>query len=257
MKIAYLMALVALVTGFGIGGSPALAQSTRTWVSGVGDDANPCTRTAPCKTFAGAISRTAAGGEINCIDAGGFGVLTITKAISISCSAGEAGVLASGTDGIIINAGPGDAIVVDGLDIEGVSTGLDGISIMSASEVIIKNCNIHRFSGNGVTISNSTASRVIIRNSTIGDNVGSGLVVNSAPGFGRARIVDSMVVANLSDGVQVNGTGNQVILDNDEILSNNRQLNFSIGVSGGTIYSLGNSFITISSGDNPVPMALR
>ena len=67
-----------------VAGSLAHAQATRTWVSGVGDDANPCSRTAPCKTFAGAISKTAAGGEINVLDPGGFGAVTITKSITIS-----------------------------------------------------------------------------------------------------------------------------------------------------------------------------
>src|ERR1700736_975208 len=81
---------------------PANAQATRTWVSGVGDDANPCSRTAPCKTFAGAISKTAAGGEINVLDPGGFGAVTITKSISIT-SGFEAGVLASASNGIIVN----------------------------------------------------------------------------------------------------------------------------------------------------------
>src|SRR5476651_1582165 len=78
--------------------APAQAQATRTWVSGVGDDANPCSRTAPCKTYAGAISKTATNGEINCIDPGGFGSLTITKAITISCEIGTAGVLVAGTN---------------------------------------------------------------------------------------------------------------------------------------------------------------
>ncbi len=84
--------------------APAHAQATRTWVSGVGDDANPCSRTAPCKTFAGAISKTAASGEINCIDPGGFGALTITKAITVSCANAEAGVVVSGTNGIVVAA---------------------------------------------------------------------------------------------------------------------------------------------------------
>src|SRR5881628_2732870 len=77
--------------------SSAFGQATRTWVSGVGDDANPCSRTAPCKTFAGAISRTATKGEINCLDPGGFGGVTITKAITIKCHYTEGGVLVSGT----------------------------------------------------------------------------------------------------------------------------------------------------------------
>src|SRR6266849_7695421 len=85
--------------------SLALAQATRTWVSGVGDDANPCSRTAPCKTFAGAISKTAAGGEISVLDPGGFGAVTITKSITIDggTGAGWASILVSGTNGVIVN----------------------------------------------------------------------------------------------------------------------------------------------------------
>src|ERR1700731_1833047 len=102
------------------------AQATRTWVSGVGDDANPCSRTAPCKTFAGAISKTAAGGEINVLDPGGFGAVTITKSISI-LSQFEAGVLVSGTNGIVVNAAASDKVLLEGLDIEGLGTGLNGV----------------------------------------------------------------------------------------------------------------------------------
>jgi hypothetical protein len=88
------------------------AQATRTWVSGVGDDANPCSRTAPCKTFAGAISKTAAAGQINVIDPGGFGTVTITKSIVIDGTPALAGVLASGTNGIVINAGASDIVTL-------------------------------------------------------------------------------------------------------------------------------------------------
>src|ERR1043166_2439176 len=103
----------------------AQAQATRTWVSGVGDDLNPCSRTAPCKTFAGAISKTATSGEINVLDPGAFGAVTITKAISI-ISHFEAGVLATlGSNGIIINTT--GKVLLEGLDIEGVGTGLHGI----------------------------------------------------------------------------------------------------------------------------------
>src|SRR5438034_6795936 len=95
-RIALLALAVGLIVPF-LGSAPAYAQATRTWVSGVGDDANPCSRTAPCKTFAGAISKTAAAGEINCLDPGGFGAVTITKAITIACEGVTAGVLAAGT----------------------------------------------------------------------------------------------------------------------------------------------------------------
>src|SRR5512146_1681863 len=83
--------------------APAAAQATRTWVSGVGDDANPCSRTAPCKTFPGAISKTAAGGEIDCLDPGGFGTVTITKSITIDCRETEGSILASGVTGVVVN----------------------------------------------------------------------------------------------------------------------------------------------------------
>src|ERR1700752_1533441 len=93
--------------------APAQAQATRTWVSGVGDDANPCSRTAPCKTFAGAISKTAAQGEINVLDPGGFGAVTITKSITISSDSIEAGVLVSGTNGIVVNVTSTDNVLLD------------------------------------------------------------------------------------------------------------------------------------------------
>src|SRR5579859_6624884 len=117
--------------------APALAQATRTWVSGVGDDANPCSRTAPCKTFAGAISKTAAGGEINVLDPGGFGAVTITKSITISSQSFEAGVLVSGTNGIVVAAGPTDVVVLEGLDIEGLGTGLDGVKVLTGGTTYV------------------------------------------------------------------------------------------------------------------------
>src|SRR5437870_9877862 len=100
--------------------SVAHGQATRTWVSGVGDDANPCSRTAPCKTFAGAISKTAAGGEIDALDPGGFGTVTITKSITIDGGGGQvASVLASGVNGIIVNAGMNDVVILRNLRING------------------------------------------------------------------------------------------------------------------------------------------
>src|ERR1043166_569185 len=99
------IAILAIAAGFALSllaAAPASAQATRTWVSGVGDDVNPCSRTAPCKTFAGAISKTAIDGEINCLDPGGFGAVTITKSITIDCTGTFGSVLAAGTSGIII-----------------------------------------------------------------------------------------------------------------------------------------------------------
>jgi len=128
-----------------------MAQATRTWVSGVGDDANPCSRTAPCKTFAGAISKTAAGGEINCLDPGGFGTVTITKALSIYCNGpSNGGVLAAGTNGVTVNAGATDTIVLSGLDVDGVNTGLNGVNFVAGGSLVIIDCQFRNFSQNGI-----------------------------------------------------------------------------------------------------------
>src|SRR5690349_4009812 len=111
------LALAAAIIFVGQPLTKTEAQATRTWVSGVGDDANPCSRTAPCKTFAGAISKTAPAGEINCLDPGGFGAVTITKSITIDChDIGTAGVLVSGVNGIVISAASTDQITLRNLD---------------------------------------------------------------------------------------------------------------------------------------------
>src|SRR5215475_13458116 len=128
----------------------AQAQATRTWVSGVGDDANPCSRTAPCKTFAGAISKTAVDGEIDALDPGGFGAVTITKAITIDGN-GWGSILASGTNGVNVNisANSGSNFVqIRNLSINGAATGLIGINIVngvSGETVAVENCVIFDF----------------------------------------------------------------------------------------------------------------
>lgn len=145
VKTIMMVALLLLVS------AAANAQSTRTWVSGVGDDANPCSRTAPCKTFAGAISKTAAGGVINTLDSGGFGAVTITKAITIENPTGTVGgVLVSGTNAIIINAGASDTVVLRGLTIEGLGTGLNAIRFIAGLSLFVENCEINRFTQKGI-----------------------------------------------------------------------------------------------------------
>jgi hypothetical protein len=153
--------------------APAFAQATRTWVSGVGDDVNPCSRTAPCKTFAGAISKTAASGEINTLDPGGFGAVTITKSMTIDGMAQQSSILASGTSGVIINAA-GIVVNLRNLSINGASTTAgSGIRILNAAAVNIENCIIMNFTGTGsvgrgISIETTAANvRVTVSNSTI------------------------------------------------------------------------------------------
>ena len=163
-KIIRLLLATALVAGFS---SLAQAQATRTWVSGVGDDVNPCSRTAPCKTFAGAISKTATGGEISVLDPGGFGTLTITKSITVNGDGTLAGVLSAGApQGFLVNITTNlstDKVVIRSVSINGANTGTDGVRIIDGAEVILDNVTISGVTDAGVDVAQSQASNVFLR----------------------------------------------------------------------------------------------
>src|SRR6478736_6721145 len=163
-----------------LGATVMYGQASRTWVSGVGDDANPCSRTAPCKTFAGAISKTAAGGEIDALDPAGYGALTITKAITIDGGGGQvASVLVSGTNGIVVQAGPSDVVILRNLRINGIGTGINGIRWLAGKALTVENCDIFGFTTNGIDIAKADGGKAFVHN-TIVQNVGqAGLSVQS------------------------------------------------------------------------------
>ncbi|RFS16593.1 right-handed parallel beta-helix repeat-containing protein [Emticicia sp. C21] len=152
-----------------------LAQATRTWVSGVGDDVNPCSRTAPCKTFAGAISKTAVGGEINVLDPGGFGAVTITKSITIDGKGTMGHILSPLVNAINITTTPGITVTLRNLSINGAGTGTNGIRITVPSNVHIDNCTINGITspsganGNAILVDYTTAGSGIltVKNTTI------------------------------------------------------------------------------------------
>lgn len=175
--------------------SLAQAQATRTWVSGVGDDINPCSRTAPCKTFAGAISKTTTGGEISVLDSGGFGAVTITKSITIDGTGMLSGILASATTGININitaaADEAKSVRLRGLSINGAGNGVQGIRVMAANRVFVEDTVIDGFATNGITVE---AGQVFVRNTTIRNNAGAGISV--APGGAQVGITDVSLVFN-------------------------------------------------------------
>ncbi len=170
------IALLAISVGFLaplLATAPAHAQATRTWVSGVGDDVNPCSRTAPCKTFAGAISKTATAGEINCLDPGGMGTVTITKSMTINCHAIIGSILASGVPGITVNAtAAGSKVHIRGLQINGVVggtavAGTIGVRILAATEVTIEDTVITQFAQQGVLDARTGGgTKLMIINST-------------------------------------------------------------------------------------------
>ncbi|MFD2058776.1 right-handed parallel beta-helix repeat-containing protein [Mesorhizobium calcicola] len=193
--------------------APASAQATRTWVSGVGDDANPCSRTAPCKTFAGAISKTATSGEINCIDPGGFGGVTITKSITIDCRNVEAGVLVAGTNAIIVSTPAGAAVHLRGLDIFGVGTGLDAIRMVGQGQLHVEDCNIERFTGNGVEFLPNGNSELYISNTRIAETGAEGVLVKTSFAVGINAILSKVEITNSASGILVDGTGNTVAMN--------------------------------------------
>lgn len=188
----------------------ASAQASRTWVSGVGDDLNPCSRTAPCKTFAGAISKTAAGGEINCLDPGGFGAVTITKSITISCDRTEGSILAASTTGVIVN-GASVEVVLRGLNINGGPPnlpGVNGIRFLQGASLSVEDCEIRNFkavspNGHGILVNNtSTTVELNVTNTIITSNgtgaTGGGIQV-APTGTGGAKVVieNSQAINNI------------------------------------------------------------
>jgi hypothetical protein len=195
----------------------AQAQATRTWVSGTGDDANPCSRTAPCKTFPGAYSKTAAGGEINALDAGGFGAVTISKSLTISAEHVEGGVLVSGTNAIVINAGINDVVVLRGLDIEGLGTGLVGIKVLAAGAVHVENCTVNNFTQIGIdfvpTSLSVTTSQLFVSHSIIRNNNGAssgGIRIKAGTNVTARAMIEDTQLSNNNFGLRSDGSGGAV-----------------------------------------------
>jgi hypothetical protein len=215
------IALLALAIGFLaplLASTPAHAQATRTWVSGVGDDANPCSRTAPCKTFAGAISKTAPAGEIDCLDPGGFGAVTITKSITLNCSATLGSILVSGTNAINIAAGTNDLVVLRNLQLQGIGSGLNGVRISGAKAVSIENCVITQFTQQGISdVRTAGNTKLFVRNTIVSHNGSTGIAFGAtAPN--NAVIEDSHVVDNLF-GIAA-GTGTLAMVTRSVISGN-------------------------------------
>lgn len=184
LRGAPLLAAWLVALGGAMAAPSAFAQATRTWVSGVGDDVNPCSRTAPCKTFAGAISKTAPRGEINVLDPAGFGAVTITKPILIDgAAAGTAGVLVSGTHAIIININPDDhpdaTVVLRNLNINGLDTGLSGIRVLRASKVLVEHAKIQGFQ-NAIDVASGANAQLLVQRADIVNNRSAAISLNDA-----------------------------------------------------------------------------
>src|SRR5438477_4456828 len=237
-RILFSLAAFAAVVSLGAGA--AQAQATRTWVSGVGEDANPCSRTAPCKTFAGAISKTAAGGEINCLDPGGFGGVTITKALTIACEGVTAGVLVSGTNAIVVSAGASDNVTLRGLDINGFGTGLNGIRFLAGKALIVDNCQIYEFTTNGIDVAlGATGSSLTVKDTRINNLGGVGIRAATTVG-GVSASVDHVNISRVTTGVE-SATGGNTSVSNSIMFAGS---NGALASANGAVMTVVNSVMS-------------
>jgi len=261
-------------------GSGAFAQATGTWVSGVGDDVNPCSRTAPCKTFAGAISKTAVGGEIRALDPGGFGAVTITKSMTIDGGGGQvASILDAGTNGVNIN-GAGADVVLRHIRINGssggVNSGVNGINYIQGASLTVEDCVIQNHTNNGINIvPSANTNRIFITNTMVINNTQGGIQV--APSGGTANVLVSGAQAikngfgigvaptgagvasatfdrsvaslNIGNGAQASGTGG-LLLSNSTFTYNNTGVNVTSPASVQTFTN--NLIVQNSPGGNIV-----
>ena len=239
MKLRNLLAAIAALFVCTLATTPAHAQATRTWVSGVGDDVNPCSRTAPCKTFAGAISKTAPGGEINCLDPAGFGAVTTTKSITIDCTGTLGGILASSTTGVLVN-GAGAIVTLRALEINGGPPnlpGVNGVRFLQGTRLNIEDCTIYNF--------------------TAATPNGNGIIVNNTSGLARVFVTNTVIrnnsTATTGAGIRLAPTGSgavQMVLNNVHITGNFRGIEMvTTGTTAGNSLTINNSSLDFNNGD--------
>jgi hypothetical protein len=235
-----------------LGTLPAYAQATRTWVSGVGDDANPCSRTAPCKTFAGAISKTATGGEISVLDNGAFGTLNITKSIIINGDGNLASILASGTNGILINAPAPSVVTIRGISIIGAGTGLNGIRVLQGTQVTIDKVDIQGFTQNDIDVNPSTTAQVLITDCNLRASVNTVRVLPA--GAGRVDVtINRTTMKGSTNGLLA--SGGFTTISNSNVTEN--AAGVGVLVNGGTV-NVENSMLTSNgTGANAAGGTLR
>ena len=270
-----LILLAATIGGFA---PQAFAQATRTWVSGVGDDANPCSRTAPCKTFAGAISKTAAKGMISVLDPGGFGAVTITKSITIDGGGIRGSVLNAGTNGVVVNAGANDVVRLRDISIDGAGTGFNGIRFLAGGALILDSDKINdASSGHGILFEPSAPARLVVHDSTISNNAGGvraedksvvsiqNTTISSNSGNGVAAVsgaqpveitVDKSQVTNngigvaSAAGIKSHGALASVVVSDNVIMGNENGLMMS---GGADIMSFGSNRVTANDNIDGMP----
>lgn len=234
--------------------SAVAAGATRTWVSGVGEDSNPCSRTAPCKTFAGAIAKTADDGIIDALDPGGYGGVTITQGITLDGTGTLASILVAGTNGVTVDA-PGKNVVLNNIEINGAGvpscSGLNGINLVAAKSLRLTGVTIENFAQNAIKVAPTTGdSTVILQDVDANQGCGAGNGITIAPGgtFSVSAMLDGVTLTNLHTGLSVADRGHAY-------LSNSTVFNNALGLQtlgSGIIDGLGGNHI-VGNGTNGSP----
>jgi hypothetical protein len=226
--------------------TPAAAQAPRTYISGAGDDINPCSVSSYCKTLPGAISKTAAGGEIDVMASGGYGTLTIGKAITVIGVGAEVGIFTISGNAVTIAAGASDDVVLSGLVISGQGKGSTGIRINSARSVTITNSIIKDFHNNGgaaaISIDATAKTNVFISDSTLVNN-DVGVIAQS----GKTVLDRVRIVQNDKSAIRSVGSGTFIVV-NSSIVTNNAGAGYE-SENGGQILSFRNNALFGNSPD--------
>ena len=249
------VAVAATLLGLGFA-APASAQASRTWVSGVGDDANPCSRTAPCKTFAGAILNTAAAGEIDCLDSGGFGSVTITQSITIDCAEGgggaAGGILNAGTAGVTIN-GSGIKVILRNLTISGAGAtpGTYGIRFLQGKSLTIDDVSImNQGLGSVAALSfepNTPNSVLEATNLKIINSIGNGVQIMPSGGLPAGVVLDHVKITDTVEALHAED-GAAVVVTNSNLSYNSSRGVFAMSNGGPVNVSL--SHVTVAGNLN-------
>ena len=203
----------------------AQAQATRTWVSGVGDDVNPCSRTAPCKTFSGAISKTATNGEINCLDPAGFGTINITKSITIDCEDTQGGILAFGVTGVIVNITAATdtkkAVKIRGISIQGAgsTTAASGVRFLAGNALHLDEVVIDGFQTHGVSVEGTSNAEIFVQDTHIRSVQGNGINVFITGGSVKLTVGNSQI--NGVNGNAINLSGGTTATVSDSVIAGN------------------------------------
>lgn len=194
-----LFSLVTIAALFVLPAQAQVAQVAVTYVSGLGSDSNPCTRSSPCKTLQKALTKTSPGGQINALNSANYGYLQITQAVSIIGTHGAAGVLAtSAVTGVSINAGANDKVTLQGLELDGAGSGASGIQFTSGASLSIRDSVIRGFV-NGINFQPSGSSAL---------SVGTTLVANNSTGV---VVQATMPATAIFDDVQIMNNGSGIV----------------------------------------------